>query len=767
MDFEYRFHKIDKIVPFELKSVEDLYSFADSIINDPNSEIFNLLTSKEKDLELIEDLIHLIDELKYRSIKNLTQKYKDLIYLIVVKCLSQNSETQSSHLIQRLYKRGYSTNLADSVFKFYCNLVKENEPEEFEYSYSLGKSESSLLLCCSVLKYLSKFLYVDQCDGEFFICIDSYVYYNVLRRTISLMFGSYLNCGNCWNFNALSNLFHPLSRTNLPTFILYLVIDLLPELAKVTLLEHLSAYYSDYELIRTLHINQITQLSGCISRLLHSLVLTESTTSATKATYNTLSALLTKGITSGLSTLDPIMRLATIIVAESYSVFLYNNSFVNDESVLLKFDKEYKEYTPNTYHLAAYKSRLIVNPNFSKIKMNLSDVTNISNNPSKQPDNMENNTNKPEKQSNDMENETFLKLVFKDTPSINVQTVKGYVKDLYLKPPQHIVQCYERLLSKPARGDIDYENLITQPLDRQEDESVENKILRISQTLLYLPQIIKKKETMLERYSIPISELLLKLDDLDLYREKIIEIVDKSRGKLVDESINNKNELAYQMEFVSKEPEKLILVSLALMTYQCPLHLSKFFSSHLFDNDFTLSIRITMLLCIQYTAIAFNKSIDVDALTTKILNDTSAITNNIKNFELTSVADKLIRNSGIKTGENITLLPRYDVEISTSKFALSKTFVKRFNNESASLLMSSLSVFSRKKESERFPMEEDIVIGILETLIILVTSVSDEDILKDLKEMTCYFRTITMGQRLKNTIEVLSLMLESNKYQLT
>ncbi|EAN32306.1 hypothetical protein TpMuguga_02g00020 [Theileria parva strain Muguga] len=766
MDFEYKFQKIDKIVSFDFKSVEDLDVLVDSIINDPNCAVHNSLSSKEKDLEIVDDLIHLIEEIKERSVKNLNHKYKDLIYLIVSTCLSQNYETPSSHLIQRLYKRGFSTNLSDSFVKFYCNLVKENEPEEFEYSSCLGKSDSSLLLCCTVLKYLSKFLYVDQCEGEFFICIDSYVYYNVVRRTISLMFGSYLNYGNCWNFNALSNLFHPLSRTNLPCLILYLIIDLIPEVVKIELLEQLSSYYSDYELMRTLHINQITQLSGCISRLLHNTFVSCTKACVGKSISNTLSALLTKGITSGLSTLDPIIRLSTIIVAESYSEFLYNNTFVKDESALLKFDQEYKEHMPNTYQLAAYKSSIIVNPNFSNIKMNLSDVSNLSDNINKQSDDDNRPSDNGERQTDSVENEAFLKLVFKETPSINAQTVKGYVKELYLKPPQHIVQCYERLLSNPARGDIDYECLNTQPLDRQEDESVENKILRISQALLYLPQIIKKNEKMLERYSIPISELLLKLDDLDLYREKIEEIVNKTERKLVDESSNKDNELGVNLEFVSKEPEKLILVSLALMTYQCPLHLSAFFTSHLFDNDFTLSIRISMLLCIQYTAIAFNKAIDIDTLTNKILNDTSQISNKTTRFELTSVNKELIGKSGVNTN-NITLVPGCYPEINPSNFTLSKNFVKNFNNECANLLMSSLSSFSRKKESERFPMEEDIVVGILETLIILVTTVSEEHILNDLKEMSSYFNTSTTGQRLKNTLEFLSMVLETNENQIS
>ncbi|UKJ90070.2 hypothetical protein MACJ_000998 [Theileria orientalis] len=838
-----KFKKLSEIYSTTINTSADLLVLSNKILNDSNTIVGSLKDVKEGDIPLENEFLKLLDVLRNENESKLLKMSKKLVYMVVSECISRNDVELWKILISRMYLRGIREILVQAFIRYLSNVVKEGEEEKYEERCVLSSSETTRGICYKVLKYLAKFLYIEKVDKDYIVCIDNHKYYNMIRRTISIMTTSIAKGTNTPIGYGVFSLFHPYNQANVPCLIKFMIIDFFPDEVKMNLLLYLAIIYADRKLMRSVHVNLLAYLAACMARILH----------YTKMPHNSshldLSKLLTKGITDNLQTLDPMRRLTAITVAEAYSVFLSKNSTSNNEPTLLSFRRKCKMITPIMMYLGAHSSKVIINPNFAKLKKGESEMPqqqeasqNNDNNVNQLENEMEGSSSEfqtdlgtdnqkeaeregekslecegdyedkgfgeikraseeenegeediesyeesegdyrdeEEKQDREEENTTkkykeekcqrgkkeeenkaFLDFIFEGVPSIKAKTVDGRVKETWLKPPHHIVQCYERLLSKPARGDVDYESINKNGLDRLEDETVENKILRVSQTLIWLPRVIIKKETILDKYAVPLSSVLLKLEDLDLYKDKIEEIAGEYSSK-VSESVSERE----IVEVVSKDPEELIMASLVLVSFYSPYEVLKHYTEHLFDREITLASRLKMMLCIQYTLMGYLEQMDGEELTKKVLQRSMKLNaENQKNVERleTSIESKVEEKIEIKLSEG-TKKVREVKENVKETWKPSKTMTQKYLETMIICLLNSMKIYKKKREGGDDATDEEVAATIVQTLAILITINEKGRVnVEEIGEMVKHFGKIEGGRKFKDAVEMVEQALQTRQ----
>ncbi|UKK02385.2 hypothetical protein MACK_001744 [Theileria orientalis] len=821
-----KFKKLNELYSITINTSADLLVLADKILNDSNTIVGALKDIKEGDIPLENDFLKLMDILRNENESKSLKMSKKLVYMVVSECISNNDVELWKILISRMYLRGIREILVQAFIRYLSNVVKEGEEEEYKELCVLSSSETTRGICYKVLKYLAKFLYIEKVNKEYIVCIDNHKYYNMIRRTISIMTASIAKGTNTPIGYGVFSMFHPYNQANVPCLIKFMVIDVFTDEVKMSLLLYLAFIYADRKLMRSVHVNLLAYLAACMSRILHYAKMPPNFSPMD------LSRLLTKGITENLQTLDPMRRLTAMTVAEAYSVFLSKNSTSNDEPMLLTFRKKYKVITPIMMYLGSHKSKVIINPNFAKLKKDSevqeqgegarenSDSTinqegneigrDSSNEVQTELDTHNKNEGECEREKSGQgegdnedkgfseskriaeddnegeediesydesegeyrdeeetqdreeeenmskkykeekgqkekegENKAFLDFIFEGVPSIKAKTVDGRVKETWLKPPQHIVQCYERLLSKPARGDVDYECINENGLDRLEDETVENKILRVSQTLMWLPKVISKKETILDKYAVPLSSVLLKLEDLDMYKEKIEEMAGAYSSKVL-ESVSERE----IVEVVSKDPEELIMVSLVMMSFYSPYEVLEHYTEHLFDREITLASRLKMMLCIQYTLMGYLEQMDGEELTKKVLQRSMKFNveneKGVKRLE-TGMESKVEGKIEVKLSEG-TNKGREVKEKRKEKWRPSKTMTQKYLETMIMCLLNSLKIYKKKREGGEDTTDEEVAATIVQTIAILITINEKGSVnIGEIGEMIEYFSKIEGG----------------------
>ncbi|BAM39742.1 conserved hypothetical protein [Theileria orientalis strain Shintoku] len=879
-----KFKKLSEIYSVTINTTADLLVLSNKILEDTDTIVRSLNDIKDGDVPLENDFIKLVDILRNENESKPLKMSKKLAYLVMSECMTRNEVEFWKILISRMYLRGIREILVQALIKYLSNTVKENEEEEYKELRVLLNTEATRGICCKVLKYLAKFMYIEKVENEYIVCADNHKYYNMIRRTISIMTSSMVQGTNAEIGYTVFTLFHPYNHANVPCLIKFMMIDVFAEEVKIKLLLYMAVIYADARKTRMIHATVLAYLAACMARILRYTKLSP------KHTAPNISSLVTKGITENLQTMDPMKRLSAMTVAEAYSVFLANNANT-EEPIVLNFGKNWKTVTPVMMYLGAHKSRVIINPNFAKIKKELQaqqqrgrprgninstiyqvvsemersrsigeralfgaesqdedesvreesieegssegededqrvdeskrmsedenegeeDIESYeeSDNDYRGEEGMEEDMREEEQEHEEVEveeeegtkrkgskegkaqrdngegeNRIFLDYIFKEVPSIEAKTVEGRVKETWLKPPQHIVQCYERLLSKPARGDVDYENINEHELDRVEEETVENKILRVSQTLIWLPRVIRKNETILEKYAVPLSVALLKLKDLELYKEKLEEIA-RVHGSKVSEP---EREL---IEVASKDPEDLILVSLVLMSFYSPYKVLRHYTEHMFDREVTVNSKLKMMLCIQYTLMGYLEQMDGEELMKKVLERGMRFkveseerierletirerkTEEEMELKLREGTMKMVKykETKKKAGEDEemeeeTSESKESKEIKKKQWRPSKIMKQKYLETMMKLLLNSLRIYKKIREEEEDTTDEEVAATIVQTIGILIKMNEKEvENAEEIEEMVEYFSQIEGDLKFKDSVKLVEQALKTRQIE--
>ncbi|GIX63423.1 protocadherin Fat 3-like protein, putative [Babesia caballi] len=194
--------------------------------------------------------------------------------------------------------------------------------------------------------------------------------------------------------------------------------------------------------------------------------------------------------------------------------------------------------------------------------------------------------------------------VFTNVPVLDLFPVPTMTQVSWADPPQHIQQCFERLCGAPVVGDVEPAKLLNSALNKPPNFSNAQMRELFVQTVMYMPAILTVNEPVVERYAVPICQLLLKIDDFQPYEDCLTEILSKFQkgGDLfMDLPPNDPLRAAlngtYDFELVSVQ--SLTFSIMETLTFYRPRELFKFYCGCLNNTEYTQIQRLNMLECMD------------------------------------------------------------------------------------------------------------------------------------------------------------------------
>ncbi|AFZ78925.1 hypothetical protein BEWA_017660 [Theileria equi strain WA] len=772
----------------EIHTLDDIRYLTDFLLKDTHFVLNNILKSAiNGDDSIVNDLVYLIEFNVQESSSESRKKCQSIFDSIVYESLTSDSNKTCYTLIKRLYIRGFSKELAYSIINYYESFVIiDRRLQKNEVTTSrIGYHKTTLYLCSNVLRSLSDLLGVENTSDGLKLYIDSNKSYNVIINIIALLMNSFININNSWNIDALFELFHPFGISFVPGPISFLIIDYIPYEQKLKLLHKLSIYWSDFQLIARLNSKGDIFLTSYICRLL----VKSRGCEHNKERVDYITKYFLFGINKRLGSANKIERCCGMAVAELLSHFLNDTNLGLNGNDELTFDEFYEYSCTELWLLYAAKLDILIKSSHDN---------NVATAP-KRPYFQELNDKSVYYQKNNGNINTGGKsdidkqvdVLFAGVPRMNSETIEDSINEVWITPPQHILQCYERLLSRPARGDVDFESVLSYDLSKVNDDTLKNKALAISQTLLYLPHIVEKDESILKKLAVPISDLLIKLDNLQIYKdaiEKVSKNLLANHKKLVSEEnilieFDHSVQTSHYPNFISYDPEHLIFAGLVSIIYKYPLNMIKHFSTQLFNSEFTLTQKVTMILSIQYASIGLSRSMDIRDVCNEFISkreQNKFVTDSksaLVNKPEISVIPSLSTESPLCTNDDFYVEPREVIHPRNGATSGSK-MIKPNTNKLNAISSSAVSCFlytlqsymnvnaERERSTNVWNSDETIVIGIIETLIIFLNnsykSISNEA-LKQCSDVVCYCFQVSTDRTVLKLLEVLgSAILEYN-----
>ncbi|ORM41573.1 uncharacterized protein BXIN_2648 [Babesia sp. Xinjiang] len=197
--------------------------------------------------------------------------------------------------------------------------------------------------------------------------------------------------------------------------------------------------------------------------------------------------------------------------------------------------------------------------------------------------------------------------IFADVPLVEFREIEPAEMHIWTDPPKHIQQCFERLCGTPVAADVEVSRLLNKALNKPRRMPNAAKRDMIAQTLLYLPRVVARDEPILDRFAVPVCQLLLKLDNLELYEEAFVEQLTKLRLSKDDErrveDIRMWTELIGVTECSSVINIQAHLAhALGCIAKKRPLKVIQFFCQAIADGEYSIYQKLIMLSCMQLTA---------------------------------------------------------------------------------------------------------------------------------------------------------------------
>ncbi|KAK2195263.1 hypothetical protein BdWA1_002936 [Babesia duncani] len=678
-----------------------------------NKVLHELLNTCSEDDKVIGDLVVLIDFLALENSKNDSLILSNIIGAIVINCLAENNKT-SSHLIHRLFLRGYKNELSDGILE-HVEMLGKDETDfytlfDFPFYKTLGNYETTLQLCTNILRRTCHLVKIASGPKYIGIFVLQEKDFNCILRVFSILYCSYLNPDGNLELHSLFNLFHPMSRCFLPLHVLYIIIEQLKLNHLNSLMLKLVTLW-DNEIFSQFNPQECRVISGCICRGLYRLA--RFYHDIKSQDVDNFIANIVYGVTIRIGSIHKNDRICAIAVAEALDFFLSMVGYHGDKTEPLQFEKGDDLAEALCFYGSAIAAfvPLVTIEKIDDVSPKLCKMVQFQ-------------IPADQKQISNDRNEVLLKEIFANVPKLNVPDIKSYVEQCWTRPPQHILQCYERLIGKTVRGDVDAEALLPTDLLKLPSETVNQQILRVSQTLLHLPDIIKKREPMLKKLAIPLSKILLRMDNLEIYQEVMDSLIKQSNIEQCANSDATKITTITVFEQLQNgvnvnTPEGYIYKSLVEIFMLYPLEMIGHYSNFLLKNDFSQTQQVVMLISMQCAISKLSKS-------------TNGLHGNDKGNRI-RVAESFIMEKGkCIRPHNVERLQQHQPWVNE---------ILPIAMPAIRCLMSALSHYIKSRTNEdynTFDLHETVLVGTIETISLLVSAsrrILDEDIMRDLKEM--------------------------------